>query len=165
MGNAELFKSIFKAYSVSELPVAVLNGSDMNFNQAFKSMFRFTAENELAVFLEKLSNNKGLCHEMFNSVLYTVNVAVIENITVIEIIKSESVKSLVDIPAVRQYLIYVFSKLRLSVNSISVAANDIHAILTKNEAADSAVAKNLNVIDSSLLKIILPSIKFLELVL
>ena len=154
MNKAALFKSIVKAYSVSELPVAVLCGEDMEFNSAFKNKFRFIAESELNSFLEKLSHNKGMCHEMFDSCLYTVNVAVIEDITVIEIIRCESVKSLVDMPAVRQYLIYVFSKLRLSVNSISVAANDIYSVLSKNEAADSAVKQNLNTIDSSLLKII-----------
>lgn len=154
MNSQDLYRTILKAYLNSSLPTAVVYHKSVEVNSEFKKLFCYTAPNELTLFLTELSENRGSCHKMFNGVFYTANVIEIEETIVIEITRSESIKSLVDMPTVRRYLIYVFSKLRLTVNSISVAANDIHAILSEKEAADKEITCNLNSINSSLLKII-----------
>lgn len=153
MNTQEIYPLILKSYMDSELATAVIYQENVEVNASFKKLF-FSLPDELPSFLSDLAEENGLQHKFLNGNIYTTNVVKIADITVIEFIKTEDMQDIVANPAVRKYLMYVFSKLRLSVSSISAAANDIHAILAQNEASDKYITNNLLHIDSSLLKII-----------
>lgn len=153
MSTQEIYPLILKSYMNSELATAVIYQKNVEVNDAFKKLF-FSLPDELPSFLSELSEENGLRHKFLNGNMYTTNVVKVRDITVIEFIKTEAMQDIVANPGVRKYLVYVFSKLRLSIGSISAAANDIHALLAKNETSDSRVSNNLSHIDSSLLKII-----------
>ena len=145
--NNGTFELLCGIYEGSAIPTAVMCGS---------SLFKNKSAEQLADdrFFRKLAGSQGTVYEMGDGMLYTVNVIRHGGISIAEIIKSESINTLLDVPAVRKYAEFVFRKLRHSVNVIAVAADDIHSCLSEGNPDRHRASDRLNSIDATLTDII-----------
>ena len=150
MNSQELYKTLFKAYTDTELPTALFLNEKFETNAAFKNQFGVLDSKKVTAFLEELSECSGVCHKLFNNKFYSVNVIHIADVTVIEFTDVQTFEKLVNTASVRRYLVYIFSKIHLSVNSIASAASEL---MLMNKYADEKVNSRIASIDSSLMKI------------
>lgn len=145
--NNGTFELLCGIYENSAIPTAVICGGSLFKNKAAERL----AEDS---FFRKLAASQGTVYELADGMLYTANVISHGDIRIAEIIRSESIDSLLNVPAVRKYAEFVFRKLRHSVNVIAVAADDIHSCLSQGSPDRKRAADRLNSIDATLTDII-----------
>lgn len=156
MTNDEINPVLKEIYGDSKIPVAVAAKNNLWENNAFKKQFGSLDENEKAKLISDFSSKEGISYQMSGDKLYTVNVISYSDCFIIEVIHSDTIEKMLRVPAVKEFMRYVFARLRQSVTVISVAADEIYALLSsydKDKFAET-VPERLNSIDASLMDII-----------
>lgn len=150
-----LFSLLCGMYGRSELPSAVAQGETIYKNGSFEKLLSSFDEEERQKFMETVTSSEGTGCGFFGGRLYSFNVIKAQELSVIEVTGSDTIEKVLQIPAVREYLDYFFSKLRSSVTEVSAAADGIYGILSAGGGSPGReVTDKLNAIDSRLADII-----------
>lgn len=150
-----LFTILCGVYGHSGLPAAVVWGEKIYKNQGFDKLLTSFDGEERQRFMETVTAAEGTGCGFFGGRFYSFNVIKEQELSVIEITGSDTVEKTLQIPAVREYLEYFFSKLRSSVTAVSAAADGIYGVLSAGGGSPSReVTDKLNAIDGRLADII-----------
>lgn len=155
MAINEINPVLKEIYENSEVPVAVAAKNFLWENNAFKKQFGSLDKVEKSKLISDFSSKTGISYKMTGNKLCTVNVISYSDCYIIEVIHSDPIEKMLNVPAVKEFMRYVFARLRQSVTVISVAADDIYSLLSsdKNKFTET-VPERLNSIDASLMDII-----------
>ncbi|MGN0586404.1 MAG: hypothetical protein ACI4JF_03885 [Oscillospiraceae bacterium] len=155
MNKSEAFSLLKKLYGGADVPTAVISGGEIWENPAFAKGFAFMSRGEREGFIKDTADKGGTGCTIINNTAYTYSTFGTSEASVLEITGSEPLKRLFALPEVRSYFKYVFSRLRSSVNSVSVAADELYAALSSDKISDGAfIADRLNCIDGGISGII-----------
>lgn len=150
-----LFSLLCGIYGRSELPSAVVQGEKIYKNEGFEKLLSSFGEEDRRRFTEVLTSSEGAGCGFFGGRAYSFNVIKEQELSIIEVTGSNTIEKTLQIPAVREYLEYFFSKLRSSVAEVSVAADGIYGALSAGGASPGRdVTDKLNAIDGRLADII-----------
>lgn len=154
MNKDSVLPFLKKLYGGSTIPSAVICGEERWENDAFRKFFTAVSIEEKEALINKLSAKTGTVYEAAGMDIITANVISCPEATVIEIIRSEPVKKVLGLPAIRDFLRYIFAELRHTVSILSVSADEIYSLLSSDEPDMETVCERLNSIDSGLMSII-----------
>lgn len=155
MDKSEAFSLLKKLYGKAAVPAAVICGGEIWENPAFTKDFAFMSRSEREGFIRDTAQKDGTGCTIINNTVYTYSTFGTSEADVVEITGSEPLKRLFALPEVRGYFKYVFSRLRSSVNNVSVAADELYAALSSDKISDGAfIADRLNCIDGGISEII-----------
>lgn len=154
MNKDSMLPFLKKLYSTSAVPSAVICGEERWENDSFRKFFLSVPSDEKEALINKLSSKSGTVYEAAGMDIITANVISCPEATVIEIIRSEPVKKVLGLPAMRDFLRYIFSELRHTVSILSVSADEIYSLLSSDEPDMDVICERLNSIDSGLMSII-----------
>ena len=150
-----LFSVLCGIYGRSALPSAVTQGEKTYKNEGFEKLFSSFGEEDRRRFTEAAASSDGTGCGFFGGRFYSFNVIKEQDISITEVTGSDTVEKTLQIPAVREYLDYFFSRLRSSVTAVSAAADGIYGILSAGgKSPGQEVADKLNAIDGRLADII-----------
>ena len=150
-----LFSMLCGIYGRSELPSAVVQGEKIYKNEGFEKLLVSFGEEDRQRFTEAVTSSEGAGCGFFGGRFYSFNVLKEQELSIIEVTGSDTIEKTLQIPAVREYLEYFFSKLRSSVTAVSAAADGIYGALSAGGASPTReVTDKLNAIDGRLADII-----------
>lgn len=154
MNKDSMLPFLKKLYGASAVPSMVICGEERWENEAFRKFFLSSPPDEKEALINKLSAKSGTVYEASGMDILTANVISCPEATVMEIIRSEPVKKILGLPAMRDFLRYIFSELRHTVSILSVSADEIYSLLSSEEPDMDVICERLNSIDSGLMSII-----------
>lgn len=155
MDKSDTFTLLKKLYGKAAVPAAVICGGEIWENPTFAKDFAFMSRSEREGFIKDTAQKDGTGCTIINNTAYTYSTFGTSEAKVVEITNSEPLKRLFALPEVRNYFKYVFSRLRSSVNNVSVAADELYAALSSDKISDGdLIADRLNCIDGGISEII-----------
>lgn len=156
MVNRE-FNVLKDIYSEALIPV-VISDSDCSIiwkNDEFKRQNNDKIKN-IGELLGCIPEKSGLYFSQDDKKIIKYNVIISKKYEFIitEQVQSENLSNVLNIPIVKEYLTYVFSKIRNTVNSVSVATDEVYATLIKSGFEGNNTTDCLNIIDGNMLELL-----------
>ena len=147
---------IKKFYASSQTPTAVITREDIWLNTYFKKVFVHLSEDKRKEFLLSAINQSGIINMTLDEKFYTVNVIKSLGLSIVEVIRAESISTILKSPSVREYIKYIFQKMRYALSSVSTAADEIYAVISSYNGESDAeiIIQQLNNIDRELMSAI-----------
>ncbi len=141
---AEVYSESFIPVIISDLKCNILWG-----NSVYKNFKGKANDKKLSTLIGSVPENSGLYYFRSEGLIYTYNVIVTKKFIIAEQISSVSAADIFNMPAVQDYLSYIYSVIRNTVNSVTVAADEIYAANDKAKSGGETIFECLNTIDGA----------------